>query len=224
MTWHGGGSPYGYSSMLIVSFTSKSRELYRLSGKVLDLPDNAAGILSRILAEANSALPYNEDQFNMVQHTGRDTPFAALQCLKNCLELLFIDILRNKKTTLDIEPSRRMPDIVGKIVRYLQEKHAEPFSLKEMSIAFHYHPNYLCRVFKRATGESIVECLNRLRIERAQLLINEKKLSLREISDACGFDTMQYFTNRFKKTVGLTPAQFRNSVIHSNIIDHAPLF
>ena len=66
-------------------------------------------------------------------------------------------------------------------------------------------------MFKRQTGITVVEYINRLRIQHAYKLLQETDLSVATISRQVGFDTVIYFNRVFKKMLGETPLQARKS-------------
>lgn len=79
-------------------------------------------------------------------------------------------------------------------------------SLAQMSGMSKYH---FIREFKRITHYTPVMYINIVRIEMARRLIVEKKLSVGEVSERCGFENLSYFTKTFKKYTGMTPSEMR---------------
>ena len=77
-------------------------------------------------------------------------------------------------------------------------------SLAQMSGMSKYH---FIREFKRITHYTPVMYINIVRIEMARRLIVEKKLSVGEVSERCGFENLSYFTKTFKKYTGMTPSE-----------------
>lgn len=67
------------------------------------------------------------------------------------------------------------------------------------------------RRFKSAIGMSPKEYIIRLRIDRARYLLLEEPSSVSEIAHACGFESEYYFSSCFKKTVGVSPSDFRRN-------------
>lgn len=64
---------------------------------------------------------------------------------------------------------------------------------------------------KAITGMSSNEYINKLRMEKAVLLIRTTKLSFTEIAEQIGFTTPSYFSTAFKQYTGMTPTQFKRS-------------
>lgn len=69
--------------------------------------------------------------------------------------------------------------------------------------------SYLSRFFKEQYGESVVQYIDRLRMEHAKKLLSESNLSLKEITSESGYGSETNFIRKFKKKEGITPMQYR---------------
>lgn len=67
----------------------------------------------------------------------------------------------------------------------------------------------LKRRFKSATGMTLIEYIQNLRIEEAKALLEEASLPVDDISDAVGYEDTSFFRRLFKRLTGLTPSQYR---------------
>ncbi|WP_198937745.1 AraC family transcriptional regulator [Pelomonas sp. KK5] len=70
-------------------------------------------------------------------------------------------------------------------------------------------PDHLSQVFRQSSGENLLACINRLRIERAARLLRETSLAGKEVAWACGFSAHNYFIRVFRQHHGVTPQQWR---------------
>jgi AraC-like DNA-binding protein len=68
----------------------------------------------------------------------------------------------------------------------------------------------LCREFKRATGQTVIEYVNSYRIQKASHLISGG-YTVSEAARTCGFENMSFFTRTFKKHLGCLPSSYRAS-------------
>ena len=66
-------------------------------------------------------------------------------------------------------------------------------------------PAYLSSMFKKVSGQSISDTITALRIESACHYLESTSLSLKEISTKCGYTNQYYFSNSFKKKLGMSP-------------------
>jgi len=69
--------------------------------------------------------------------------------------------------------------------------------------------SYLSRLFKKETETNITEYINQRRMERAENLLVSTRLQIQTIAQHCGIMDVQYFSRLFKKTKGLSPAEYR---------------
>lgn len=70
---------------------------------------------------------------------------------------------------------------------------------------------HFLRVFKQVTGTTPLEYRNRIRIEHAKELLENGYLSICEISETLGYTSPAYFSDTFKRSMGLPPIEYRNS-------------
>ena len=68
---------------------------------------------------------------------------------------------------------------------------------------------YLGKLFKEQTGEFFNDYLLRIRIEEAKRLLLENRLRMGEIASAVGFSNQSYFNRMFRKSCGVSPAEYR---------------
>lgn len=82
-------------------------------------------------------------------------------------------------------------------------------SLKANAEALNVNASYLSTLFKKETGTTLTDYVNRKRIEHAVYLLNTSDLPVATIGQRCGIQDDNYFTKIFKKYIGSTPKQFR---------------
>lgn len=70
-------------------------------------------------------------------------------------------------------------------------------------------PSHFIRCFKAELRVTPNVYYTRLRMEKARLLLRETDLKVREIAARLGYDDPFYFSNVFKKCVGVSPEQYR---------------
>ena len=100
-----------------------------------------------------------------------------------------------------------------KILHYLEEHYREPFSMEELSHEVGFSYKYAAEIFKKQTGEQVKNYYNILKINKAKRLLCESDLSIAQISDYLGFGDQFYFSNVFKKKMGISPRMYRESQI-----------
>lgn len=102
--------------------------------------------------------------------------------------------------------------LIENIKNYIEENLTYPLCMSELAKAFHYNEKYMGRLFKKETGLSVGEYINRKKIKTAKKLLKETKKTVTEIAFAVGFNNVTYFNRVFKKEVGISPCEYRNSI------------
>jgi AraC family transcriptional regulator len=106
-------------------------------------------------------------------------------------------------------PEKVLPRWLARIREMLHEESASRLTLGELAQCAGRHPVQVCRQFHRRFGCTIGEYVRRLRVGRAQSLLNSSELGLAEIALACGFCDQSHFTRAFRRLTGMPPQQYR---------------
>ncbi|NQX61038.1 helix-turn-helix transcriptional regulator [Paenibacillus qinlingensis] len=101
--------------------------------------------------------------------------------------------------------------LVERIKRYVNQHFKENISLTEIASEVFMSPTYICAVFKRETGQTINEFIIVIKMNYAKKMLESTKLKIMDISEDLGYENSQYFSYSFKKYLGETPQQYRNS-------------
>ncbi|PZD97397.1 AraC family transcriptional regulator [Paenibacillus sambharensis] len=107
----------------------------------------------------------------------------------------------------------RLPDHewVDQISSYLDNHYREPITLELLAELCHGSPYHLQRTFKRITGVTPVQYLQRKRVTAAAELLSRSNHSVAAIAAAVGLTSTAYFITLFKRITGETPACYRRS-------------
>ena len=97
-----------------------------------------------------------------------------------------------------------------KMLTYIYENYAGHVTLADIAKAANISRSEAGRCFHTYMGCSPIEALIQYRLRIAHRLLSEKMLSLQEISLACGFNSVNYFSRQFKKNYGYAPSQIGN--------------
>lgn len=99
--------------------------------------------------------------------------------------------------------------LVQQAMQYLMVHMSKPLDTQGLADHCHVHPSHLSRQFKKETGMTLTDYLNRQRIEEAKLLLAKERASVDWIAGYVGFEDAGYFARVFKKLEGMTPTQYR---------------
>ena len=100
---------------------------------------------------------------------------------------------------------------VNRIKQYIMDNLSSKMSIKEIADEVHLAPQYACTLFKKNTGMTIVEFVDRERIDLAKRLMLVSNSPIYEIAGRCGFSDYNYFSNIFKKIAGISAREYRKS-------------
>jgi len=103
------------------------------------------------------------------------------------------------------------PPTAAQLLAYLHDRVAEPTDLSRMARHFGYSKSHLCRVARAAMGTTIQRAWEDARMERARVLLTQRALPITEVARRTGYADPAYFTNVFRRRVGLTPSAYRDA-------------
>jgi two-component system response regulator YesN len=94
-------------------------------------------------------------------------------------------------------------------VEYMKQNYHRDLSLTGIAMEVAISPGYLSKLFKEYRNQTVMDFLERIRIEQALKLLNESGLSIKEIAGKVGFKDPNYFSKVFKKVTHTSPSEFR---------------
>ncbi|MEI6892117.1 MAG: helix-turn-helix domain-containing protein [Pontiella sp.] len=98
---------------------------------------------------------------------------------------------------------------VGEVIGSMENDFSKDWKLDELARISHMSKSNLLTVFRKATGQTPIDYLMRLRIQRAMEMLQKTDCSITEIAFTVGFNDGNYFTRQFRKVTGSTATQFR---------------
>ena len=101
------------------------------------------------------------------------------------------------------------------VLDYTYSNFDEPITIEKVSKIANLTRESFCRYFKALANKTYIEFLTEYRINKACQLIRDGEKSVKEISYACGFDTLSNFYYQFKKITKLSPREFSRHFIEA---------
>lgn len=101
-------------------------------------------------------------------------------------------------------------ETVKRCIAYMERNLQRRITLSEIASEVHLHPNYLCKLFRSYTGVTVFEYLNRIRIEKAAVVLRSEDITIGQAASECGFESLSFFTRKFKAVMGDTPKHYRS--------------
>jgi len=184
-----------------------------LNNQLLALPE---------FSDIRAALELSERGIQVVGHTLNEVSEIMLQLpyLKNFDRLLhffrLMDIIGKSTTHIRLAsedymlqrftPGNRR---IALLHDYLMNHYQEEIDLKNLAGLVNMAEGSLCRFFKMNTGTTLIEYLNRIKIDFACKLLMDKELSILEVCFDSGFNNLSHFNKHFRKITGMTPSEYR---------------
>lgn len=94
-------------------------------------------------------------------------------------------------------------------VEFMEEHYHEPISARDVAHGVGVSYTHLAHLFKEVKRCAITDWLNKLRIEKAKVLLKNPNLEVKEVAAKVGFNDSNYFCRFFKKYTGTTPIEYR---------------
>ena len=135
--------------------------------------------------------------------------FGGQQAILLQLEYLLICALREVSDVIFLDDADYYADLADIIQEYFQKNIRERLNLEQICRKMNYSRSFLCRTFKQQTGESLMACSTRLKMEEAKRMLRSTNLPAVRISAELGFSDAKYFNTLFKKQVGVSPVVYR---------------
>lgn len=105
--------------------------------------------------------------------------------------------------------------LVRKVITDINYDLTADLSLKAEAALHNVNPSYLSTLFKKETGSTLTDYVNRKRIDHAIFLLNSTDMQVQTIATYCGIPDVNYFTKMFKKMIGKTPKEYRQMITNT---------
>jgi two-component system response regulator YesN len=104
--------------------------------------------------------------------------------------------------------SSKSHTLIRQVKEHVHNYYDQEITLAEIADSLYVNRNYLSQLFKRVTGETFVNFLNKFRIEKAKERLREKHYMVYEVSEMVGYQNPTYFSQVFKSITGVSPSEF----------------
>jgi len=111
-----------------------------------------------------------------------------------------------------LEPKKEIQDpLAEQVLAYIGANYRNKLTLSDLEQNLHYSERYISRRFQKALGTTVIEYLNRYRLQKALGLLKEGKVPLSEVGWECGIGEYKYFNYVFKKYMGCSVKEYQGS-------------
>jgi AraC-like DNA-binding protein len=134
---------------------------------------------------------------------------AYLSDLARCTDFRLLSSVR-----MQGEEDEAENDQVNALVNRIMRDFAQPMSAAEIAAELGMSESRFSRFFRRATGNTFTDFVNRIRVNRAGQLLMETDRLVTHICYEVGFNNVANFNRRFLEVKGVTPSEFRRQADH----------
>jgi len=108
-----------------------------------------------------------------------------------------------------MEHKRQDEHIIFDIVKYVDSHYADDLTLQNIAERFFLSREYISRKFKQQFQENLSDYIERIRMDKAKLLLLNPQYRIVQIADLVGYKDEKYFSKVFKKLEGISPNEYR---------------
>ena len=128
------------------------------------------------------------------------------------MDILVVQLMRDATFSATPLPSQPLNNRQCSAVwRYIDSHYKEPLTLDLLAAEAKVNKYYLAHAYKQVYGISPINHMIARRVQEAKRLLIETDLSLSQISVILGFSSPSYFSQRFRKSEGISPVDYRKS-------------
>src|SRR5258706_508626 len=138
-----------------------------------------------------------------------------------CSKVFQIDIERTSQSPFFIFQAQKNhgDELVGKAQAYIEEKLSEKISFEELASKLAISRRNFDRRFIKATGNTPVEYLQRVKVEVAKSTLEKGRKSIFEVMNEVGYSDDKAFREVFKKITGLSPLDYKAKYNRANVLN-----
>jgi len=140
-------------------------------------------------------------------------------------KILMINTHQQPQTTFSIFQFQKDhdDDVILRAQQFMEKNFSRTITMAEMGGITNMSPRNMVRRFEQATNNTPLEYLQRLRIENAKKMFENKNIGIEQIALKCGYEDMSFFRKIFKRYVGMTPREYKEKYSRVSFLK-MPLF
>lgn len=185
------------------------------SGELVETALSSVGITPDFAVVRNCPMPAIQKMFRSIRKSMDKTNVPVLGNMEasGWLRLLFYELGRlqlteNAPVQVPVARSYRQID---QAIRLLSLQYGQQLSIESIAQTLGYHRAHLTRLFKEATGLPPMQYLLKVRMKKAEELL-EGELTVAQIASSVGYNDPLFFTKQFHKWSGQSPTDFRKAL------------
>ncbi|WNS45254.1 AraC family transcriptional regulator [Paenibacillus sp. MMS20-IR301] len=139
-------------------------------------------------------------------------PPGYLPVLASLVVRVLTGLYRHRMQPADTAADKPQWLTVDEAIAYIDGNYASVLRLGEFAAKANLSERQFSRLFRQQTGMSFIDYVQGSRMDAACRLLTASRLSVTEIADTVGYTDMKFFHQLFKKKIGTTPREYRNTL------------
>ena len=133
--------------------------------------------------------------------------YASQVAIKLKIMELLVEILRSDSPADEKAPHTQTAALIYNTMVFVRNHYAEDMDERELARSLGMSYSYFSRSFRRVTGMTFKQYLNRTRVNQAEKMLCRGSASVSEVATRCGYNSISYFISVYKNITGKTPYQ-----------------
>lgn len=189
----------------ILSLPQAEAQLQQLTEEIYRLRPDEEGIIKSYLRLVSSVAANIRYDMNKLEFSELREQLCAAWLLEEMNKVVGNYI----KNMFEVSSAGKWHVGITKSIQFMKQHYAQNITLGEIAECVAMNESYFSNLFKKGTGQSVVEYLNQIRIDRAKELLMETNMKNYEVGEAVGIPNASYFSTLFKKETGMTIQDYR---------------
>lgn len=214
------GATFVASDRDIVLIDCKEPHIYRaltpLSFRYFHFDGNSSDILYHMIIQKHGHHMHLSTQINIETATN-NLVHLAYNGLENEITIsALIHVILSDILAQSSDNDSPQDALITQAIAYMEKNFSNPLTVHQLADIVGLSPYYFSRLFRKYTNVSPHAYLVNLRITLARDLLSSSTQSIEQVSERCGFNSVQHFIRCFKQHVDCTPQQYRKQTFLSN--------
>lgn len=201
-------------NLVVLSFSTHSPTMERFRAFRTSVDNRAKALISSIIRESEAVFSTPLGDPSTKRMEKRDpSPFGGEQMMLLQLEELLIHLLRMQNGGQK-PPLRRHAEgsIVEQMIAYMRSNLKKHLTLSDLARFAGVSESTIKSSFRTQTGKGALTYFTDLKMDTAKTYIREGRYNVTEIADLLGYDSIHYFSRRFRLRYGLSPTEYAQSI------------
>lgn len=122
------------------------------------------------------------------------------------------NLLSDVQTNVALNKNMIHNNIINTTIQFIEDNYYQDIDVKDVANSVHLSYSHLSRLFKNWVGETVSQYIKKVRLKKAAYLLKCTDKDIASIAREVGFNSEYYFSNDFKKNIGMSPGNYRKSI------------